>query len=96
VGTARYDLLCSADDFVNTDLGSTMPTLPASSLSFAGRGFVNIPAQPFSTIPVTVDTADGSKYRWNHDYVFDLKFTAPWAFEPGIYKTTVMYSVVPD
>jgi hypothetical protein len=34
-------------------------------------------------------------YRWGHEYVIDLAFSAPWTFEAGTYRTTLTYTVVP-
>ncbi len=96
VGSQQYDFLCSADDFTNADPLALMPTLPASALSFTGRGFAAIPLQPFSTVPAAINTATGSKYAWTHEYVFDYTFDAPWTFDAGVYSTTVVYTVVAD
>ncbi len=96
VGTGGYSLLCSAQDFTNVDVGSTMPTLPASALSYTMRGFASAPSQPFTEAPVVLDSAVGSRYRWGHQYDFDFLFVAPWTFESGHYATTVTYTAVSE
>ncbi len=96
VGGFDYELLCSAQDFVNTDSGAPMQTLPASALSFTTGGFVTVPTQPFSTAPIVLHAATGSGYLWSHEYVFDYLFVVPWSFEAGTYITTVTYTAVSE
>jgi hypothetical protein len=94
VGQLGYDLLCSAQDFVNVDSGASMLTLPASALAYTGNGHATIPRQFFGNVPSLVDTSMGSKYRWTHLYAFDYEFVVPWTFEAGAYTTAVTYTVV--
>ena len=68
--------------------------MPVSTLSYTTSGQVTIGLQPFSLAPQKLNTASGSKYVWEHDYRFGYILNAPWAFEPGTYTTTVMYTVV--
>lgn len=96
IGGFDYDLLCNAQDFVNTDSGATMQTLPASALSFATGGFVTVPSQPFTTTPIILNSATGSDHLWSHEYVFDYLFVVPWSFEAGTYVTTVTYTAVSE
>ena len=94
IGYVTYDFWCSATDFSNPATGSTTPTMPVSTLSYATSGWVTVGLQPFSVTPYKLDTATGTKYVWEHDYQFDYVLNAPWAFDPGTYTTSVTYTVV--
>jgi len=94
VGGLTYELLCSAQDFINTDIAAPMQVLPASAMSFTTKGFITLPTQTFATTPTVLDSASGTKYRWNHDYTFDYLFAVPWSYDAGTYTTTVTYTAV--
>ena len=96
VGKIKYDLSCSAEDFVNLNPVATMRTLPAGALSYSAKGYAIVPWQPFSNVPAPVNSATGSKNRWSHAYLFDYRFTVPWTFEAGTYTTVVTYTAVPS
>jgi hypothetical protein len=97
VGQFNYDFSCVAEDFVNSNVGSTTPTMPVGMLSYATRGWKTIPSQPFSTTATILeDGGAGSKYVWLHPYAFDYTLNVPWAFGPGTYTTHVTYTAVSE
>jgi hypothetical protein len=94
IGGLTYDFWCSATDFSNGATASVTPTMPVSALSYVTNGQISAGLQPFTTTPYKLDTSTGVPYVWEHDYRFDYVLNAPWAFDPGTYTTTVLYTVV--
>jgi len=44
--------------------------------------------------PVLISSSIGSKYVWNHHYVFDYTLTVPMTVEAGSYVGQVIYTAV--
>jgi len=94
VGIQTYDLTCSAQDFSNLTTPTTTPTMPASVLKYAIRGWKVSPVTSFTNAAALADTSSGSVYVWRHAYQFDYTLNVPWTYEPGTYTTDVRYTVV--
>jgi hypothetical protein len=94
VGNFAYDFWCSGTDFSNDDTTSPTPSMPISTLSFATNGWITAGPQTVTNAPNKLDTSNGTKYVWEHDYNFDYALNASWANDPGSYTTTVLYTVV--
>ncbi len=94
VGFLNYDLTCSAQDFSNTTTPTTTPTMPVGFMTYATRGWKLTPATAFTTASALVSTSIGTKYVWQHPYLFDYVLNMPWTYEPGAYTTSVRFTVV--
>jgi hypothetical protein len=94
VGNFTYDFWCSGTDFSNDDTSSATPSMPVSTLSYATNGWVTLGPQAVTNAPNKLDTSNGTKYVWEHDYNFDYALNASWSNDPGSYTTTVLYTVV--
>jgi hypothetical protein len=94
VGNFTYDFWCSGTDFTNDATSSATPSMPVGTLSYATNGWVTLGPQAVTNAPNKVDTSNGTKYVWEHDYKFDYVLNASWANDPGSYTTTVLYTVV--
>jgi len=95
VGLLNYDLTCSASDFSNLTTPTTTPTMPIGFMTYATRGWKITPVTPFTTTAALVNTSAGTKYVWQHPYVFDYTLNMPWTYEPGAYTTGVRFTAVP-
>lgn len=94
VGALTYDLSCSGLDFANSDSGSSTLTVPASLLGFTTRGWASAPFTTFQNGSVLISSSIGSKYIWDHQYVFDYTLTVPMTVEAGTYAGQVIYTAV--
>jgi hypothetical protein len=95
VGLLNYDLTCSASDFSNLTTPTTTPTMPIGFMTYSTRGWKITPVTPFTTTSALVNTSAGTKYVWQHPYVFDYTLNMPWTYEPGAYTTGVRFTAVP-
>jgi len=94
VGLINYDLSCSAQDFSNTTTPTTTPTMPVGFMTYATRGWKLTPVTPFTNSSALVSNGVGTKYVWEHPYVFDYALNMPWTYEPGVYTTSVRFTAV--
>lgn len=94
VGAFAYDLTVAAPDFSNVSTAAAQPFMPIGSLGFVTKGYVSAAQRTFTNAAITVDTSNGSKFVWKHDYVFDFVMAAPWTTDPGTYQTTIVYTAV--
>jgi len=94
VGLINYDLTCSAQDFSNATTPTTTPTMPIGYLTYATRGWKLAPVTAFTTTSALVSATGGANYVWQHPYVFDYTLDMPWTYEPGVYATSIRFTVV--
>ncbi len=96
VGVRAYTLSCVAEDFVNADMFSETPIMPAGVLGFVTHGHVSAPSLPFGTVSTLIANSVGTPSVWHHTYVFDYWMNVPFDYAPGSYTAGVTYTVLAD
>ncbi len=93
VGAYQYDLSVDAQDFDN-QAPSVPPTMPASVMSYATRGWVVGGPAALSIAPQLIASSTGTKYTWLQSYIFDYDINVGYQYSPGVYTSHLTFTVV--
>lgn len=97
VGASQYTMSVSAADFSNTTTPTTTPTMPVSVMSYIAHSGSGVTYGPtaFSNVQTPVCSAStGTPYVWQQNYVIDYLMNVSYGYEPGVYKTGILFTII--